>query len=63
MPVDRTTFNQIVGTMQNILADQALLVSRGGFKSSVEREIASQFFRVRLWDQDALIKELLDNYS
>ena len=37
--------------------------SWGGFKSSVEREIASQFFRVRLWDQDALIKELLDNYS
>ena len=49
--------------MQNVQADQGLLVSWGGFKSSVDREIASQFFRVRLWDQDALIKELLDNYS
>ncbi len=63
MPVDRPTLDQLVGTMQNVQADQGLLVSWGGFKSSVEREIASQFFRVRLWDQDALIKELLDNYS
>jgi restriction system protein len=62
-PVDRPTLDQLVGTMQNVQADQGLLVSWGGFKSSVEREIASQFFRVRLWDQDALIKELLDNYS
>jgi restriction system protein len=62
-PVDRPTLDQLVGTMQNVQADQGLLVSWGGFKSSVEREIASQFFRVRLWDQDTLIKELLDNYS
>lgn len=62
-PVDRPTLDQLVGAMQNVQADQGLLVSWGGFKSSVEREIVSQFFRVRLWDQDALIKELLDNYS
>jgi restriction system protein len=62
-PVDRPTLDQLIGTMQNVQAEQGLLVSWGGFKSSVEREIASQFFRVRLWDQDALIKELLDNYS
>lgn len=62
-PVDRPTLDQLVGTMQNVQADQGLLVSWGGFKASVEREIASQFFRVRLWDQDALIKELLDHYS
>jgi restriction system protein len=61
--IDRPTLDQLIGTMQNVQADQGLLVSWGGFKSSVEREIASQFFRVRLWDQDALIKELLDNYS
>jgi restriction system protein len=62
-PIDRPTLDQLIGTMQNVQADQGLLVSWGGFKSSVDREIASQFFRVRLWDQDALIKELLDNYS
>lgn len=62
-PIDRPTLDQLIGTMQNVQADQGLLVSWGGFKSSVDREIASQFFRVRLWDQDALIKELLDNYN
>jgi restriction system protein len=62
-PIDRPTLDQLIGTMQNVQAEQGLLVSWGGFKSSVDREIASQFFRVRLWDQDALIKELLDNYS
>lgn len=62
-PIDRPTLDQLIGTMQNVQADQGLLVSWGGFKSSVDREIASQFFRVRLWDQDTLIKELLDNYS
>ena len=62
-PIDRPTLDQLIGTMQNVQADQGLLVSWGGFKASVDREIASQFFRVRLWDRDALIKELLDNYS
>ena len=29
----------------------------------MDKEIQSQFFRVRLWDQDDLIRELLSNYS
>ena len=61
-PVDRPTLDQLVGTMQNVQAEQGLLVSWGGFKSSVDREVASQFFRVRLWDQDALVNELLEYY-
>ena len=39
------------------------LVSWSGFKSSVEKETASQFFRVRLWDQDDVIEALLENYD
>lgn len=62
-PVDLPTLNQLIGAMQNTHADQGLLVSWSGFKSSVEREAPSQFFRVRLWDQDALIRELLANYE
>lgn len=61
-PVDRPTLDQLIGTMQNVQADQGLLVSWGGFKSSVDRETASQFFRVRLWDQDALVNALLEHY-
>jgi restriction system protein len=62
-PVDTPTLHQLIGAMQNVHADQGLLVSWGGFKSSVEKEIPTQFFRVRLWDQDALIDELLGVYD
>ena len=62
-PVDRPTLDQLIGVMQNVGADQGLLVSWSGFKSSVDRETASQFFRVRLWDADALIEALLAQYD
>jgi restriction system protein len=62
-PVDSPTLNQLIGTMQNVQADQGLLVSWGGFKTSVDKEAATQFFRVRLWDQRALIDQLLEHYD
>jgi restriction system protein len=49
--------------MQNSNAEQGLLVSWSGFKSSVHREIPTQFFRVRLWDQTAIIDELIACYD
>jgi len=62
-PVDTPTLNQLIGSMQNVHAEQGLLVSWGGFKSSIDKEIPAQFFRVRLWDQKALIDELLTHYE
>lgn len=62
-PVDRPTLDQLIGTMHNHKASHGLLVSWGGFKSSVDKEIASQFFNVRLWDQKAIINELLESYD
>jgi restriction system protein len=62
-PIDRATLDQLIGTMQNFHAEQGLLVSWGGFKSSVDKEIPAQFFRVRLWDQKALIDEILQHYD
>ena len=62
-PVDRPTLDQLIGAMQNVQAAQGLLVSWGGFKTTVERETTTQFFRVRLWDQDDLIDELLRLYG
>ena len=62
-PLDRPTLDQLIGAMQNFQADHGLLVSWGGFKSTVDKEEASQFFRVRLWDQDDLIDNLLANYD
>lgn len=62
-PVDLPTLNQLIGSMQNVQADQGLLVSWGGFKTSVDKEIPTQFFRVRLWNQSDIINELLLNYD
>jgi restriction system protein len=62
-PVDRPTLDQLIGAMQNVGADAGLLVSWSGFKTSVDRERPAQFFRVRLWDQDDLVSELLENYE
>jgi len=62
-PLDTPTLNQLIGTMQNVQAQHGLFVSWGGFKNSVDKEKAVQFFRVRLWDRDNLIEELLENYE
>ena len=62
-PLDRPTLDQLLGTMQNVQANQGLLVSWGGFKSSVDKEEAAQFFRVRLWDQKDLIEQLFKHYD
>ena len=62
-PIDRAAVDQLIGTMQNVQAEQGLFVSWGGFRSSVEKEKARQFFRVRLWDQQSLIDQILENYD
>ncbi len=62
-PLDASTLNQLIGTMQNVQAQQGLLVGWGGFKTSVDREVAAQFFRVRLWNQNALIDQVLEHYD
>lgn len=62
-PIDRPTLDQLIGAMQNMHAEQGLLVSWGGFKKSVEKETPIQFFKVRLWEQKEIIHELLTNYE
>ncbi len=62
-PVDRPTLHQLVGALQNGIAERGLLVSWGGFNSSIDRETAYDFFHVRLWDQEDLIDQLLEQYA
>jgi restriction system protein len=61
--VDHPTLSQLLGTMQSVGAEQGLLVSWGGFRSSVERVTAQNFFRVRLWNQTELISQVLEHYD
>ena len=62
-PIERPVLNQLVGAMQHVEADQGLLVCWGGFKQTVRDELPRLFFKVRLWDQDDLIDQLLANYD
>lgn len=62
-PIDRPTLDQLIGAIHNFGADQGLLVSWSGFKSSVEKERPNQFFKVRLWSQKEIIDEFLKNYD
>lgn len=62
-PTDRPTLDQLIGTMQNVQAEQGLLVSWGGFTRDVESERAKHFFKVRLWDRARLIEEVLEHYE
>ena len=61
--IDGPTFRQIDGAMNRAQADQGLFVSWGGFNKEVEREVASQFFKVRLWDRKKLIDQVLEHYD
>lgn len=60
---DRPEFTQLIGAMQNVHADQGLFVSWSGFKQTVMREVPTQFFKVRLWNQNDLIDQILANYD
>lgn len=62
-PTDRPEFTQLIGAMQSVNADQGLFVSWSGFKSTVIREVPTQFFKVRVWSENDLIEQLLDNYD
>jgi len=60
---DHPTLQRLNGAIGEVKAQHGLLVSWGGFKPTVDRETASQFFKVRLWDQDDLLDALLANYD
>ncbi len=62
-PLDRPTLDQLIGTMANVGADRGLLVCWGGFKSSIIKEKARMFFKVRLWDRDDLLDQIFENYD
>jgi len=58
-----STLDKFLGTMNDVGANYGLLVSWGGFKSNVEQERSNEFFRVRLWNQNDLIDQVLTHYE
>jgi restriction system protein len=62
-PADRPEFTQLIGAMQSVQADQGLFVAWAGFKPTVLKEVPTHFFKVRLWNDNDLIEQLLANYE
>lgn len=58
---------QVVRELQGVLsthgAEQALLVAAGGVNRAAQRELRSQFFQIRAWDEDDLLDAILRNYE
>lgn len=61
--IDLAALKHLKGTMSDVKANRGMLVAWGGFKSSVEKERATSFFDVRLWNQNDIIEALLENYE
>lgn len=56
--IDRPTVDKLLGAMSKFNAAQGLFVAWGGFKQNVQKDLASSFFRLRLWSQNDFLDEL-----
>lgn len=62
-PTDVNVIRELQGVVGRLSADQGLLVAWGGLTKAAEREIRSQFFQVRVWTADDLVRELTTHYD
>jgi restriction system protein len=62
-PAGADILRALKGTMSDYNAEQGLLVSWGGFKSTLHAEARTGYFRIRLWDQGDLMDAVFANYD
>jgi restriction system protein len=62
-PIDRPTVDKLLGAMTKFGAQEGLFVAWGGFRSTVQKELAGSFFRMRLWAQKELLEQLFAHYD
>lgn len=55
--------DKLLGAMTKFNADQGLFVAWGGFKGNVQKDLANQFFRLRLWTRKELLEQLFEQYD
>ena len=59
-----SVLRELKGTLNSFGADYGLLVSWGGFTGDTQREgRKSSYFNVRLWDSEAFLNALFENYD
>jgi len=62
-PIDRPSVDKLLGAMTKFGAQEGLFVSRSGYRKNVQKELATTFFKVRLWTQTELFEALFANYE
>lgn len=62
-PIDRPTVDKLIGAIDKFRAQEGLFVSWSGFKQNVQKELATSFFRVRLWSQKDILEQLFAHYE
>ena len=61
--IDRPTVDKLLGAMTKFGAQEGLFVSLSGFKTNVQKDLATTFFRLRLWSATELFEALFANYD
>ena len=62
-PADRPMVDKLIGAGQKFNAESCLFVSWAGFKSNVQKELARDFFRVRVWNRKELLEKVFVHYD
>lgn len=62
-PIDVRVVRELQGVLGRIGANQGLIVSWAGMNKKAEAEVRREFFKVRVWNADDLIRELTDVYD
>jgi restriction system protein len=62
-PIGRPDVDNLLGAVSKFVAQEGLFVSWSGFKTTVFKEMAPSFFKVRLWTRQELIEALFANYD
>ncbi len=61
--IGREILDQLQGVMKKVKAAHGLLVSWGGFKSTVQEEARRNFFQIRLWNDKKIVEEIQNVYE
>lgn len=61
--MDVRVVRELQGVVGRLSADQGLLVAWGGLTRAAEREVRQQFFQVRVWNSEDVLRELIAVYD
>lgn len=61
-PIDRLALDEFNGLINKYHADYGILVSVNGFRTSFQVEQCREFFKIRFWDMQHVIQEILEHY-